>query len=421
MRFFTNEITWYDGNNVLLFAFAPWCIHITWRFRELKFYILPFFIGLYLIGYYLNQGFGFLALGLMISLFIHKWSDTGTKGISPKITYGGMLFLIFFVSFKLFDLLYLSRGPDMVDAWASKVAVIGIERWVFPFGAPLSALFSLMRLHRLLFRSVSTLLGPTVLGLDVGLMIEICMWSAFFFWLVFALFAMYRIIRSDVSKPYKTLLGGLYFGYAGAYLILQLGGVLFGKHEHHFMPVGILLMPGIIYLIKGCQTIRLRRFFWGLIFISCFYGVGSFGVRQYRKTVDGAEGRRGIIQFALDQKALNFIHRLDEALKEGNHLFYVYPYEIALEIETNRVGILKRSRALKQTQWKAKYGRVDNLFVILKRKSWENEKEIAAMLRSFKDYEYGAWRSLQVGKAYVFYHSSNRNSKIVDSLVQNMV
>ncbi|MDB5138115.1 MAG: hypothetical protein JWR12_31, partial [Mucilaginibacter sp.] len=105
----------------------------------------------------------------------------------------------------------------------------------------------------------------------------------------------------------------------------------------HFRIVGLLIVPGIIYLIREFK-IGFQLFF-GLIFIGIAYTSVSYLIKGYRINNLNARGPSGVAQPNIDQQSLNSIMKLDRENKNATFVFI--SDDIGLEISHNRIITLQ--------------------------------------------------------------------------------
>jgi hypothetical protein len=164
--------------------------------------------------------------------------------------------------------------------------------------------------------------------------------------------------------------------------------------ERHYLPVGVLLLPGILFAIN--QSGRVGRTL-GVLTLAVLgaYGVASFGQNAWSRASTGTRSDLGFMHTTLDRDALNELQMLDRAPAGSTTVFYVTAPEIALEVKQGRPLCVPADWWSDEFLEKFRYaGRVPRLILVLPRKFSDNGKR-ALVERQFPDYR--SWVTREVG------------------------
>ncbi|MDN3584430.1 hypothetical protein [Mucilaginibacter flavus] len=308
----------YNGGEVLLFGFAGWflygCINMDKAGWKLALFLL--FSGW--IGFFCKSSFlwvyGAACLYLWICLSQNQlkaihWIKNGAWIATPAI-----------LSFVLIELLYLSKGANPAGQTAG--FLLSWQSLAFPLASPLLAGFSVDDIfHGLVFQSNAAIVGSTRAAI-------ILLLSA-----VVSVFLVVNVIRHVPHKKYSFLVlvfyavSVLFFGYS----FLHQASISY--EARHFRVIGLLITPGIVYLVSLWR--QPFRIMFGVICLliaglSLRYFIPSY---IHNKNIS-AKGTSGLAQMFIDQHSLDEIISLDK--KNTGALFVFISPDLGLEINHNR-------------------------------------------------------------------------------------
>jgi hypothetical protein len=101
----------------------------------------------------------------------------------------------------------------------------------------------------------------------------------------------------------------------------------------HYRILGILIMPGVIYLVSKLRT--------PYVLLLCLIPALLLAInlnyltKSYQMNKNGARGATGIAQANIDQQSLNYLIKLDNETR--NATFAFISYDTGLEILHNRI------------------------------------------------------------------------------------
>jgi hypothetical protein len=164
--------------------------------------------------------------------------------------------------------------------------------------------------------------------------------------------------------------------------------------------VGILIVPGIIYLVSKFK--RGYQLFFGLIFIGIAYTSLSYLIKGYKINSLSARGPWGIAQPNIDQQSLNYIMKLD---RENNNATFVFVSDdTGLEILHNRIITLQPiGDDLKINTEDYKYkGYAGSLYIVVP-ENYNGPKE-KMIIKSFPGYT--GFTATMLSNNYVLYSAA---------------
>ena len=104
--------------------------------------------------------------------------------------------------------------------------------------------------------------------------------------------------------------------------------------SRHMRLIGLIITPGVIYLIA-----RLHRVYWvafGLVWVFiAFVSFRYLATGYHRNSQAAAHGSTGIALGVIDQPTLNYIKALDQ--QQQNAIFVFTSADLGLEIQHNRI------------------------------------------------------------------------------------
>lgn len=312
----------YNGGEVLLFGFIGWflygCISVdktTWKLA--LFLLLSGWIGFFCKSSFLwMYAAGCLYIWIKLSqkqLNLMVWIKNGAWiGIPGIISIGTII------------ICYLSKGAN--PASDSSGLLLNWETFSFPLASPILAGFSLDDMvNGLLFHGNGSVLSP--------------FWSLIVLLLaaLLSILLIINVIRTVPSKNYTLLLfifyvlSVLFFGYS----FLRQANISY--EARHFRIIGLLVTPGVVYLVSRWKQPFKIAFTIVCLFIA-FWSIRYFVPSYHQNKTLNARGTSGIAQLFIDQQSLDYIMDLDRKTK--NALFVFISPDLGLEINHNRYIIL---------------------------------------------------------------------------------
>ncbi|HEY4197920.1 MAG TPA: hypothetical protein VGM63_20405 [Mucilaginibacter sp.] len=384
-QFFVVPYVFYNGGEILFFAFTGWFLYGCILIKTPDWKLLLFILFSGWIGFLCKSSVmwiyaaGLLFLWLRLSLSQRKAADWVKNGI-----WIGVPAIIAITTIYIF---FLSKGSN--PASASAGLKLTWKTFSFPLASPLLSGFSIDDLaHGLIYHTGKPLFADvvaiTILVLAAGLSICIVL----------------SLVRKIPNENYRLLIlvfysvSVLFFSYA------YLRQLTISYEARHFRIIGLLVIPGVIYLISKIKMPYRALFglMWGAIAVtSVLYLVKGY---TFNKNIS-AHGISGLAQEFIDQAALDKIMAIDK--QERNATFVFISKDIGLEIKHNRVLNLEPiGDDLKIDLDDYEHdGHAGPLYIILP-DSYAGPRE-KMILKSFPDYK--GWYGSMLSGRYVMYQA----------------
>src|SRR6185437_3736527 len=205
------------------------------------------------------------------------------------------------VSLVCIYLFFLSRGQNPTSN--PNGIKLTLQTFGFPLASPLLSGFSIDDLlHGLIYHT-----GKPVF--DAG-------WSMLILGLLAALspLLILNILRRAPNKNYRLFVIAFYLTAILVFGITYLRQFSISYEARHFRMIGLLIVPGMVYMISKFKPVQQ----WFFVFIGIGIGFTSLGylIKGYRFNENtSARGITGIAQPNIDQKSLDQVMKLDRENK----------------------------------------------------------------------------------------------------------
>ncbi len=382
--FYIIPYVFYNGGEVLLFAFGGWFMYGCLSFNRVKDWKLILFILLSgWVGFVCKSSFmWFYAAGLCIiwirvsraHTILGKWIINGIWISVPAV-----------VSFLAIVVTYLSKGHNPTSGGHGLKLLW--ETFAFPLASPLLSGFSVDELtHGLLFHPD----GP-MFSYAVSVLIIVVLAIA-------TVFIMIRILKTVPYAEYRLVLSVVYIVSVLFFGIAFFRQLAISYEGRHFRMVGLVFIPGAIYLISRLQ-LGYRAVFaivWlGIIYASVQYLVSGYHINNE----ESAHGTSGITQQFLDQAALDELKQQDDSHK--NAVFVFISPDLGLEVRNNRVVTLDPIGQDMKINYEdfQHCGHSGPLYIFLP-SNYKGAKA-SMIMKSFEDYK--GFKLTQLSEDYVMY------------------
>jgi hypothetical protein len=319
-QFYVTPYIFYNGGETLLFGFLGWFLYGCFSFERINWNVLVFILLSGWVGFFCKSAFLWMyAAGLLcvwVNISKHK------NDVVNYLTKGVILVIPAILAVATIYKFYLSKGVN--PASESHGFHLSLEALGFPLASPLLSGFSVDELcHGLIFHQGTPIFNPAQ---TIGVLILLIALSI-------GLFA--AIIRFVPNPKYKLAVSAFYavsiLFFASAFL-RQLD---ISYEARHFRIVGLLFIPGAVYLLSQNWPAFRNVFIllWiGIAFTSIKYIIHSY---KYNLNV-AAHGAWGISQLFVDQPSLNYLQALDKK-HTGSAVFVFLSADLGLEIMKNRI------------------------------------------------------------------------------------
>lgn len=283
---------------------------------------------------------------------------------------------------------YLSKGENPSSASAGWKVLP--ETFSFPLASPLLAGFSLDELFKGLIYHPD---GPMFsYGITILILVLLALASLAF---------IITILKKMPHKKYGLVLvvfyvlGNIFF----TYLYLKQAAISY--EGRHFRIIGLLAIPGIIWLLSKTKTARvvLVVIWAGFICWEVMYFVVGYKANQ-----EAAHGGSGLSQGQYDKATVNELLRLDN-LHHNNAIFVLTSPDIAAEINNNRVLTLDIESMDKEDFAALKYAGYGGTIYMLMPQAYVKNGVAAGISKSFTGYH--QFTIKQLSTEYYLYTAGN--------------
>jgi len=217
---------------------------------------------------------------------------------------------------------FLSKGANPASESAGGWRVIW-ETFTFPLASPMLAGFSVDDLAKGLVYSPDGQMFNHFWTVVILLLL-----AAISIWLIIS------IVKYVPYREYKLLvivfycISVLFFSYA---FVRQLAISYEGRH---FRAVGLVVIPGALYLVSRSRIIFKALFGLMWLFIAGSTFIRIYSDYNYNKN-EGVRGNSGLAQQFIDEPTMNYLLKLDK--QQRNATFAFVSADLGLEITHNRI------------------------------------------------------------------------------------
>lgn len=316
-NYFILPFIFYPGGEVLLFAFTGWFLYGCFGIVRINWQSAAFLFLAGIMGFICKSsalwmyaaGLACIWLNISAGKKLKGWLRNGVLIAIPA---AAALAIVYFG--------YISKGANPSDAAGSWL--VKPETFTYPLASPLLSGLSVDEMFN------GLIYHPDVPVLSYPLSIVVIIVMA-----VGSLFLTRSIIRNIPYKKYRLVFVAFYI--AGtlffSYLYLKQATVTF--EGRHFRVIGILALPGFIYLIGKTKALRIAFLVVWIAFISWELVYFTSGYWINRKA---AHGVSGLAQQGYDKETINTITTLD-ARHPAQAVFVITSADLGVEIIHNRV------------------------------------------------------------------------------------
>lgn len=381
LAFFIPHV-YYNGGEVLLFAFEGWFLFGCTAIIKLEWRLIVFVVVSAWIGFLFKSSFIWIYLCGLLCLWIRlaslhqkplKWIKSGLWIGIPA----GISLLTIYI-------LFLSKGQN--PSTTSKGFGLTAQTFSFPLASPFLSGFSVDDFcNGLIYHLAKPLFNHQW---SIIILISLALLSLILIW---------YIILHVPNMNYKLFM--IVF-YCGGFLMFGVAYSLrlnISYEARHFRIIGFLMVPGIIYLLLKLKTIYRVFFAIVCIVIACF-GI-NYLVKGYQLNSLSAKGATGVSQPNVDRRSLNYIMKLDK--ENRNAIFVFISNDIGLEITNNRIITLQpigNDLSINQDDYRYQ-GHAGPLYILLP-ESYNGPKE-KMIMKSFPGYK--GFNISMLSKNYVLY------------------
>ncbi|MDO3627478.1 hypothetical protein [Mucilaginibacter sp. BT774] len=383
-QFFVVPYVFYNGGEILSFAFTGWFLYGCVAFKGASWQMLLFILLSGWVGFFCKSstmwvyaaGLLFMWIRLSSATALTGWIKNGIWIAIPAIVAMGTIYVFF-----------LSKGQN--PASASAGLKLTLKTFAFPLASPLLSGFSIDDIsHGLIYHT-----GKAIFN-DWQATVILILLAISSLWLVRG------ILKKIPDQNYRLLMIIFYTASFIFFSYVYLMQKAISYEARHFRVIGLLVIPGAIYLFSQLKSPyrHLLCIVWaGIAFTSIFYLVKGY---LYNKN-KSAHGVSGIAQQTIDQTALNKVIAIDQRVRNATFVFV--NKELGLEIQHNRtLGLEPIGEDLKIDMNDYQYdGHAGPLYIILP-DNYAGPKE-KFLLKSFPNYK--GWYGSMLSDKYVMYEA----------------
>lgn len=316
-NYFILPYVFYTGGEILLFAFAGWFLYGCFSINKINLKTLAFIFMAGMIGFFCKSSSLWLFAAGLACIWINI--SANSKALSEWIKNGILLAIPAICALAIIYTFYLSKGENPSSQGSD--LLFTPETFTFPLASPLVAGFSLDELFNgfiyhadqaILTYAQSTVLLVVLTLLSLGYIIA--------------------SFKFSPDKKYPLAITVLYAVGSLFFIYLYIKQASVSMEGRHYRIIGILTIPGIVYL---ADKTKISRIAFLLVWIAFFYWEIDLFRHDYAYNLHAARGISGFSQQGYDQSVLNEITKLDHT--EQKAIFVIPSPDIGIEIQNNRV------------------------------------------------------------------------------------
>ncbi|MDB5131668.1 MAG: hypothetical protein JWR02_1417, partial [Mucilaginibacter sp.] len=380
---FVVPYVFYNGGEILLFAFEGWFLYgcVAQKRTGLTLVLFVLFSGW--AGFLCKSSFLWIYVAGLCCLWLRLSSNS--KDYINRIKAALWLAIPGAISLAGIYTFFLSKGET--PASVSHGLKLTLQTFGFPIASPMLSGFSVDdMLHGLFFHTGKPVLDSA--------------WSISFLIVLAALslLLIISIVRCVPNKNYRLFILVFYVAAILFFGLTYLRQLTISYEARHFRIVGVLIVPGVIYLISQLKIGH--QLFFGLICLGIGFTSFRYLIKGYQYNIAvTAKGLSGLSQPNIDQASLNYIMKLDR--ESTNAVFVFISDDIGLEVMYNRTITLQPiGDDLKIDADEYRYeGHAGPLYIVLP-ESYAGPKE-RMIIQSFPGYK--GFNQLMLSDRYVLY------------------
>jgi hypothetical protein len=326
---FVVPYVFYNGGEILLFAFEGWFLYGCVSLEKTNLKLVLFVILSGWLGFFFKSSFIWIYAAGLCCLWIRLCVNlTGALGWIKK---GLWIVIPAVISLGCIYIFYISKGLHSISGLHSTSSPNGIKLTLqslgFPLASPVLSGFS-----------VDDLLHGLIYNTDTPVFNSL--WSIIILVLfaILSLLLILNILRNTPNKNYRVFIIVFYSAAIIIFGIAWRSQVPISYEARHFRIIGLLIVPGVIYMVSKFKP----AYQWFFAFIAMGIGFTGFNYLiagyKYNKN-ESARGISGIAQPNIDQHSLDQVMKLDRENK--NAIFVFVSNDVGLTITHNRVITLK--------------------------------------------------------------------------------
>jgi hypothetical protein len=254
----------YTGGEVLLFGSCPWILSFCLEDKEIDHRRAVLFVLVFLAGSFLKTSFSVYAVGIVSALVLVRSVTRGYSDYRELCWYSVKAVGVFAIFYAILYLGYLSWGRNPSMPHGFRLSLLGV---LVPLSlGPLNALL------------IGDLVQTKGFPVNVVRLVHL-VGAASLSVLVYLIWKS----RSIVSI-YKSLVLGMSLAYAVVFAYLYLTQTWVSQEARHFVPLGLILIPGVVQIWRESSSRILRGILAVIVLVGCVHGLRTF---FFLKSADG--------------------------------------------------------------------------------------------------------------------------------------
>ena len=319
---FVIPYVYYNGGELLLFAFEGWFLYGCLSFNKPGLELVLFVLLTGWIGFFLKSSFLWMYAAGLFCLWIRL--SSGKPGAWEWIKNAVWIVIPQAISVAIIYVFYISEGQS--PASTANGFKLTAQTFSFPLASPILSGFSIDDLfHTLIYHTWKPVFNS---GTGALILILIALLS---------IILVLSIIRYVSNNNYRLFLIVFYIAAILFFGFSYLWQLNISYESRHFRIIGLLIVPGVIYLAGKFKPPG--KFLFALVFAAIAYTSFAYLVKGFEINNMDARGTSGVAQPNIDQQSLNYIMKLDRENRSA--IFVFVSNDIGLEIFHNRIITLK--------------------------------------------------------------------------------
>jgi hypothetical protein len=316
--FFTPYI-FYNGGEVLVFAFIGWFLYGCMAFTKPGIPLLLFLLLAGWVGFFTKSSFIWMYVAGLIFMWIQF--SRHTTAIKTWLINGFWVGVPAVISVAVIYVTYLSKGVNPSSASAG--LDLSWKVLVFPLASPLLAGLSFDDLaNGFITHNDDVIFGPTQSIIIITILA------------LLSLLLIYAICKRLPGNRYSIMLIVFYivsvFFFGSAFL----RKLDISYEARHFRVIGLLFTPGLVYLVSRYKKAYQYAFGVVVLFVA-FFTLRFYVLSYIALKNETLHAPSGIAQQFIDKPSLDYLRVLDS--KSKNSLFVFFSPDLGLEIHNNRI------------------------------------------------------------------------------------
>jgi hypothetical protein len=318
-HFYILPYVFYNGGETLLFAYLGWFLYGCFSFTQINWKLLLFVLLSGWVGFFSKSAFLWMYASGLCCLWITI--SNPSKQMVPWLKNGIAIAIPAVLSLATIYKFFLARGAN--PASASPGFRFTLEALGFPLASPLISGFSIDEmLNGLIYHSDKPILSQAT-GILMVLLLA-----------VISILLIGAIVRFVPYVPYKIALLTFYGVSILFFAYVFLHQMEISYEARHFRIVGLLAIPGAIYLFTQFKTPFKVVFILGWLIIAFFSVRLLISGLKYNLNLT-AYGPSGFSQPSIDKPSLKYLQMLDQQ-NPGKAIFVFVTPDLGLDVMHNR-------------------------------------------------------------------------------------